>query len=330
MSNRKGILVSRTDRLGDVLLSLPSLLYLRQNHRDEPIYFLVSETYRALLNSWCQNQKIQIIEKSELEKVNPRVAIFLHYESNVVKAVKKKKVPIRIGPYSKINSFFLLNRGLLQRRSLSKRNEAEYCLDLAKLATPFASVVNLPSLILPVHPEGETRAKNLLKDLRIHRGFFVVHPGMGGSALNLPIEKYALILNRIREKHPTHSILLSSGNSFLDQSYKDALAKSCPFLVLLPTQDLVTLGEIFRLSQGVLAPSTGPLHLAHLVGVPTHGFYSPVRTHLAARWKPFGGLIPPSIYSPNVHCPAKGNCKYERCSYYNCMETTDWLGLFKI
>jgi ADP-heptose:LPS heptosyltransferase len=89
---------------------------------------------------------------------------------------------------------------------------------------------------------------------------------------------------------------------------------------VLPRVSLAALAEVFRGSGLVVAPSTGPLHLAHYVGAPTLGIYSPVRSHQPRRWAPWGGMGKSSVLSPGVKCPAKRDCLGKRCPNYYCVD----------
>ncbi|NBT60032.1 hypothetical protein EBT16_14760, partial [bacterium] len=98
------------------------------------------------------------------------------------------------------------------------------------------------------------------------------NPGMAGSALNLSPEQYAEIIRKINAKT---ECLISVGPSKQDQIIWSYLKSEFPNLKKIEGLELGALKEVFRKSRMVIAPSTGPLHLAHLVGVPVVGLYSP-------------------------------------------------------
>ena len=73
-------------------------------------------------------------------------------------------------------------------------------------------------------------------------------------------------------------------------------------------------------ADALVAPSTGPLHLAAALGVPLAGIYSPVRVHHPTRWGPLGpGRI--IIFMPKAECPGVYDCLEERCPHFPCMNT---------
>ena len=72
----------------------------------------------------------------------------------------------------------------------------------------------------------------------------------------------------------------------------------------------------------VVAPSTGPLHLAVAVGASVVTFYPPIRVQSAVRWGPY---IPDesraSILVPEVYCGEDFRCRGSLCHYYPCMKS---------
>ena len=178
-------------------------------------------------------------------------------------------------------------------------------------------------MIIPVDQSEAKEAEAVLELLGVKGDFLVVHPGMGGSALNLSGERYALFLSALVKRHP-FPLLFSRGPALADQSLVDGLKRKFPGSVVIPTVSLGILRELFRKAKGVVAPSTGPLHLAHYVGTPTLGFFSPVRSHRPLRWSPWGGEGNSLVLTPAVDCPATRGCLGEKCPEFSCMEKAPW------
>ncbi len=68
----------------------------------------------------------------------------------------------------------------------------------------------------------------------------------------------------------------------------------------------------------MVAPSTGPLHLATALDLAAVGLYPPAPTMSPDRWGALGrwcaSLLPP------VDCPARRHCLAEHCLLYNCLD----------
>src|SRR5574344_190553 len=139
MNKVKKIIVSRTDKIGDLILSIPSFFMIRKMYPEAEITVLVREyNYEIVKNLPYINRIVEIdkFKKKELlEKISyfkADIFIALYVDDFVMQLAKKRKAKIRIGHLSKIKSFFTFNRGVIQKRSKSIKNEAEYNLDLIK------------------------------------------------------------------------------------------------------------------------------------------------------------------------------------------------------
>lgn len=313
------IIVFRTDRLGDVLLSLPALQLIRKSRPQAALRFVCRPEHHEVLAPLLQSMAIDLAGNDSPWGGAFDAALFLFAEREDLREAKRQGIRTRVGMLSKWWSPFFLTAWLRQRRSEAIQNEAEYNLDLArvllkKLEAPLAE----PSpLQLPVNPIAQAEARQLVP----REGTFVIHPGMSGSALNPSSDRYAEIIQALQTKGP---VVVTIGPASWDQRMKQELAFKVPGVNFIEGVSLAVLAEIFRRARAVVAPSTGPLHLAHYVGARTIGLFSPVRTHRADRWSPWGGTGKSSCITPQVHCPAKTNCLGEKCPEFPCMERADW------
>ncbi|MCB0405640.1 MAG: glycosyltransferase family 9 protein, partial [Bdellovibrionales bacterium] len=295
------ILVTRTDRLGDALLCLPTLCYLRKALPDAEIHFLAKPEIGSLLAGFMREHYIKPIEvelrqsallQEALKAERYRVALFLYPEWDLVSAAFLARVPKRVAPLSKWWSFLLLNHGVRQNRSRLEKNEAEYNLDLAKFVV--SKVVKsketptIPPLEIPVHSAAAARARAILAARNIPSDFILLHPGMGGSALNLDADAYATWIPELEAQY-SMPVVLSKGPAEKDQELVENILQERPNQKLLSNLSLAELMECLRLAKLVVAPSTGPLHLAHYVGTSTLGVYSPKGSERPERWAPWGG-----------------------------------------
>ncbi len=329
MKRIERILVTRTDRLGDVLLSLPSLTYLRLVLPKKQILFVCKEDYLCVVKPTLESQNIECLESSKLKEVLSgsnlvSAALCLFPDSRLMLNLLRYGVQLRVGAYSKPLSLLCFNRGLWQRRSTARKNEAEYNLDLAKnlveYIEPKTHMKQIPPIELTCDTSKRLLACSALESIGIDpfRDFTVIHPGMGKSATNLSSNGYERLIDRMHSLFAR--IVVSLGpNEMTDPSIL-SLIDRIKTIHVLPQQPLAVLMEVFRLAKLVLAPSTGPLHLAHYVGTNTVGLYSPVRAHSPVRWNPWGGTGKHKTIMPEVSCPARRHCFEEKCTYYSCMD----------
>jgi ADP-heptose:LPS heptosyltransferase len=324
------VLITRTDRLGDVLMTLHSLKAIRESLPEIEIDFLIRSelgpVLRPLLSQWNVHLRYGV---EDLQKYNAALCLF--EEPGVLDYLKRQGVPVRVGNYSKWSSFLKLTHGVRQRRALGLKNEGEYNLDLARLFLGVLGVHPRYSPVpfaLPVDANAEKEAATALKRIGIQLGdpFWIAHPGMGGSALNMGASGYLEMLVHLERQMPG-PLLLSLGPAPADLVLVDALLESRPDWRVLPRVSLSALGEVFRHAQTVVAPSTGPLHLAHYVGARTLGIYSPVRSHQPRRWAPWGGSGVSQVLVPEKPCPGKRDCLGKKCPHFYCMDSLLSTGL---
>lgn len=330
MSAPMSIVVYRGDRLGDVLLSLPSVVFLKANVGDQhPVFFSTQPIYYPLLKSFLQTHSISWIDSNDTSSLLKHTCMIqLNFDPSLSKKMYFSRVPLRIGPLSKPLSYIFFNHGLRQKRSLAKKNEGIYCLDLIQhaLKTLNITIVKpiLPPLLLPLHqPSKETILLRLQTyENYLKKPFVILHPGMGGSSENLSPQSYASLIEYLVERNIV--LLITEGPSKHDremiQALNDLLLRHR--IPIFSDLTLLELGELFRISQLVIAPGTGPLHLAHWVGTPSLGLFSPVQSEHPRRWTPYGNLNAPTfVWLPKVQCPAKKHCLGTRCQHYFCMDS---------
>ncbi|NBX68284.1 MAG: lipopolysaccharide heptosyltransferase family protein [Proteobacteria bacterium] len=319
------ILVVRMDRLGDLLMSLPSLVYLRKSFPNSEIDLSCQKSFHELLRGFCDENRVGLVDSCQKHY---DAALFLQGTFRDCFELFKWRVATRSGLFSKPWSFVLLNQGVRQRRSQTAKNEAEFNLDLAKALTSVWRVSSSEPTqpgCLPKDPKSYDEALKRLKDLGIDKSFVVFHPGMRGSALNVSAEVYLQLMTTYEASGL--KILLSVGPEKKDQEMKEKLMRWKSDLSVISGLSLIQLSEVFRLAETVVAPSTGPLHLAHWVGTKTVGLYSPVRAHHPIRWAPWGGIKKGKVLVPEVKCPAQRECLGASCELFPCMERADWKSL---
>lgn len=212
------------------------------------------------------------------------------------------RIPVRVGVLSKWHSFLFLNKGLRQRRSHAEAHESDYNFQLTDLlahtldGTSGHRIPHTPVLKMTAPPAELLLPKWNLKP----RAYFIVHPGMAGSSLNWPQENYIDFISRFHTRYPDLKIVMTG--TAADTTYLDKIAshfQSCDYF--LNTQGKVNTLELLSLlagSSGLLAPSTGVMHLSAALGTPTFGIFSTVKVQRPTRWAPRGNFV--KTYAPPV------------------------------
>lgn len=338
-SGKLKILVCRPDRLGDVILSTPVLQAIHHHYPDCELTFMVKANVVPILKGLPSVHGFLVYEPegrhagikgffrlvSEIRQLKVRYAAVLQTQWRIGLALLFAGVPERIGPLSKIHSFFLYNRGVRQRRSHVEMHEADYNLQLLNTLGIRVGGFNVPTRI-HLNDAVLEKARQWLKENSWDEGrtLIQIHPGMGGSALNWP-ESHYLDLMRILAQEG-NQLLVTGGpaeKTLLDK-YESGLADVTGKVLFYRAESTDTvdfLGALTHHCQVVIAPSTGPLHLAVALGKSVVTFYPPIRVQSALRWGPY--LLDDthaSVMVPDVYCGQDRKCIGSLCNYYPCMK----------
>jgi ADP-heptose:LPS heptosyltransferase len=311
----RAVLLVRDDRLGDFMLAWPAFALLRRALPDARLVALVPE-YTASIARLCPSLDGLLVvprsvrSKSESDILADRlenagydavISFFSHYYT--ARAFRRANIPVRIAPSVKLARIFHTHR-LAQHRSRSVQPEYAYNLDLAAYA------IRLWGEAVPDIPEGPyltfppDRVCERRRALRERYGIdrqaplVAVHPGHGGSAYNLTIEGYARLARTVLASVPHAVVLVTAGP---DEEERDRARCLCQELSRegIKARMHETSGGIDRFAldlsavDALIAGSTGPLHLAACLGLPTVGFFPSKRSASAVRWRPAG--------NPNRH-----------------------------
>ena len=316
------ILVTRTDRLGDVLLATPVLKQLKETYPQAEITFLVQKLWMDVLQyadvrlmEYAPNAP-DLVERLKKEKFD--FAVVLRDEKPVSLAIKKAGIPYRIGPYSTLRSFFLFNHGKWQRRSRCKMHEAQYNLQLLEKlphAEKLPSKESLHSWVVYSTSAQEVIEKWLSAQHLTPGQYVCVHPGSSGSSRYLKIERMIALVQELIQKNI--SVVLTGGMTELELLHRIAEAIQGK-VHIFAGKPLSHLAELYRHSSAVIAHGTGPLHLAAAVDAPVYALFPPIFVLSEKRWGPLTAQR--EVWTPHVPCPAHYRCLGEKCPYFDCMD----------
>ncbi len=135
-------------------------------------------------------------------------------------------------------------------------------------------------------PEAQrVQGRNCLKELGLDGTVISLHPGSGSARKNWPVEKFALLADRVR-----HSM---SASPLFMLGEADAFAiKMLPCLIpdvpVLANRTLLELASVLAVSQGYVGNDSGVTHLAAALGVPVVAVFGPTD---AAMWGARGAQV---------------------------------------
>jgi len=319
------VLIARCDRLGDLVLSLPALAWLRRVRPDWEIHALVAPGGVPLVEHDPAVDAFYTWDGLEWEPLRERLAaerydaaVLLQYQTPLAKLLRAAGIKRRYGPLSKLSSWLLLNRGSIQRRSNVDRHECDYNVDLVRRLIGRGVDAPVDHPVLHVGEVQKEIGRRFRQDEAPGAEVVVfVHPGSGGSALDWSPAGYAAVANRLAQRAGWRVFITGS---HLDRLTVDALAPHLDPAVSViaeryPLRDFL---GVLAAGDAMVAPSTGPIHLAAALSLVAVGLFPPAPTMSPRRWGPLGpwatALLPP------VDCPARKHCVMDDCLLYNCLD----------
>ncbi|MDD8018611.1 MAG: glycosyltransferase family 9 protein [Bacteroidota bacterium] len=318
----KNILLIRTDRIGDVVLSLPMLPVLKRHFPSAKITIMVRRYTKELVERhpcvddvmlWEADGERSLMQNVALLKQrNFDIAILPYPRFNLALMIFLAGIPLRVGTGYRWYSF-LLNKKIYEHRKDAKRHEVEYNLHLLKALGIEEST--RPQFDFTVTAEAQHAVEKILrKDKIIDAKFAVVHVGSGGSARDWPLENFARLADVIKSKLNMNVVLTGGKNEEALVGMVVSKMKTHP-MNYVGKFSLMELGALFQRASVFVSNSTGPLHIASVVGTPVVAFYPPIIQCSPARWGPY--TEKKKIFTAdNIKCEL---CKGGACRSNICM-----------
>lgn len=317
-SNLRKILIIRNDKLGDFMLAWPAFSLLKQQYPDCRLTALVPE-YTAPMAEQCEWIDDVLIDDRQSSffndimklsgKIRERqfdVSISLFSEARTSIALWLAGINTRIGPATKLAQV-LLNKKLKQKRSRSLKPEFEYNLDLVRY---FISLNGDDCAIQPSPPYlrfDDEVVKKLRADFIQNNGIsnndslVIIHPGTGGSAINLSLEQYATLARHIAEKSNVFFVITAGPGEQEKAEQLSELLAGTDHIVYRSTGSIVDFSRFINTCDLFISGSTGPLHIAGAMNVNTAAFYPARKSATSLRWQTLNAEDKRISFSPQKY-----------------------------
>ncbi len=276
------ILISRTDSIGDVILTLPLCGWIKRKYPNYEVYFLCQELTREVIKRCPFVDHIHVWD-GDMPDVDAIIHVFPRKE--IAKAAKKAGLKIRIGTSHRFFHLFTCNKLVGFSRINSDLHEAQLNFKLLKgLGIDF-----IPDLDEMNHLIGwEKSSSKSIRFLSPTKSNLIFHIKSRGSAKEWSSKNYLKLAKNLDENK--FNIILTGTDH-----EKKLIESEIPEIFDLPsiqdTTGQLTLSELINLieqSDGLLACSTGPLHIASIAGTSCVGLYPKKKPMHAGRWSPIG------------------------------------------
>lgn len=317
----QNILIVRTDRIGDVILTLPTIEALKLNFPNARIAMLLNSYTANLVEGIADvliyNREIapkpffEMLAEIRREQFEAVVVAFPRFR--IALLLWLAGIPVRVGTGYRWYSF-LFNKKIFEHRKTVEKHEAEYNLALLKGLGCEVSII--PEIKILLSEKERTEAYTVRKSIGISdsASLVLLHPGSGGSARDWKSGNFSLLAAELKKQGFCVVITgAKSESDFVENIAKNAGESVKSFASNLSLKEFAA---FIQTAQLFVANSTGPLHIAAAVGVPVIGLYPPVRVMSPKRWGPL--TEKKAIFVPDPRQCSR--CKGGECHGSECME----------
>jgi ADP-heptose:LPS heptosyltransferase len=267
------ILITRHDKIGDFVTSMPLYYVVKKANPHAKIYALVSKVNLELAKQVDFIDEVILYDKDHfwltlrnVRAANINVSISAYIDTKLGWMLFLSGIKTRIAPATKLAQLFF-NKTLKQRRSLVEKTEVEYNLDLAKILDEKIDL-NYRIPLLKLDNKKKFRSDSQLTNQKL----VLLHPGYGGSSDgNLTLEDYMQLAN-IARKSNNVQIVWIFGPDDLDAKVEiETLIHSTD--IIYQPQTLLDYCYLIKDSELMISTSTGPMHLAGALNIRTVSFF---------------------------------------------------------
>lgn len=286
--NSRNIAIVRTDKIGDMVLTLPLVKAIKSIFPDKKVTVIARSYCKPIVMGTVYVDNCLFVDEykgglSEIfKKENFDTAFFPRPVLREALLAYQAGIKLRVGSAYRFYSF-LFNHKVRDHRKVSHYHEAEYNVRMLESLTGLTYITDL---IKPKINEISLKSMEKLLDRFEDNIKVIIHPGSGGSAKDLPIETLIEGLLEIGENDKYLFVItgIESEKLMCDALY----AKLPNSLNLCGKLNLEEMIALIELSDGMIANSTGVLHIAASLKKRIIGFY-PNSAHIShKRWGPYG------------------------------------------
>ncbi len=319
------LLISRTDAIGDLCLTLPSIGWLKSLQPEWRITLLV-KAYAAPVAQACHwvDQVAVLPEEMNATQLSGwlrglQADHIVHVFPNrrIATAAAQAGIKQRSGVWGRVYHWFNCNNRVWMSRARSNHHEAYLNLLLLSklLHLPTPSDAELRQHV--VDWSGMRPGRSTVKNNHI-----VLHPFSRGNGREWPVEYFAALAQ----------LMIDDGwQPVIGGTAQDAQAFAA-HQALFPAGCLNVMGEdslaqyIQRIADaaGLVASGTGPLHIASLLGQNGVGLFPPKHGVSQTRW----GAIGPANTNLQLPGPCDTVCSNHECACMRAISPAQvWLAL---
>ncbi|UCH64350.1 MAG: glycosyltransferase family 9 protein [Ignavibacterium sp.] len=334
MTKPKNILIVRTDRIGDVVLSLPLTGLIKKHCPNCKVSLLLRDYTKEIAEDHPhidevlilkeENGKIPVNSNVELLKEKSFDSCIVVYPTLITALIVfLSRIKIRVGSGYRWYSF-LFNRRVYEHRKYAEKHELEFNVSLLKVFG-INEVVTPNNVVfdIKINPSSLERVKETLNSfgINLNTKLIIAHPGSGGSAVDLPLEKFAKVVSSLNDIEELTVIITGSED---EKKICEFVSGDTNVINLAGKFNLSELAALISFCSVFISNSTGPIHIAAALGIFTIGFYPKILACSQERWGPY--TKNKAVFLPEIDCE---DCTREQCEQLDCMNSINYEGVIR-
>jgi len=305
----KKILITRTDRIGDVLLSTPAVKALRKRYPQSHIALMVRpyardivlgnpyldeiivyDKYGAQRNIWKSIKFAWGLKRKKFD-----LALVLHPTNRAHLVTFLAGIKKRIGFNLKFG--FLLTDKIEHKKQEGQRHELEYTLDVVRSLGIEPEDKDLPSpcaqglgLFMSIRKDSEMYVEEFLASQGVQKvdKMIALHPGASCPSKIWPAERFAQVADKLAGEFKVRVVVVA-GPDDVDKGKNLINLMRCDCIDACGKTTLSQLASLLRRCCLFISNDSGPVHIATAVGVPVIAVFGRGQPGLSPRrWGPTG------------------------------------------
>lgn len=310
------IIISRTDSIGDVVLTLPMCGLIKKSYPEAKIIFL-SKPYTTPVVRLCEHvdtlldaesltnlpfaQQLEVIRQTNADTI-----IHVFPDRQLARLAKSAGIRHRIGTAGRLFHWLYANHRVPMSRRRSDLHEAQLNI---KLLMPLGIVDFLPLQKIWTYYGLKPKSwqdSNLFGLLEPNKTNVILHPKSKGSAREWPLERFSELARLLP---PDKYRVFVGGTANEGKMIKPLLDENPDLIDITGKLNLEQYIWFIAEADCLIAASTGPLHIAASLGRIAVGVYPAIRPIHPGRWKPVGPWAVALTTKENcVECKKNATC----------------------
>lgn len=285
------IIISRIDSIGDVVLTLPVAAVLKKYFPEIKIGFMGKAYTRPVIEA-CKNVDVFIDVNDFLNKKvsvcgeKPEAILHVRPAPKIAFRAKQLNIPIRIGTSRRIYHWITCNKLVKLSRKNSLLHEAQLNIKLLKplgITKEFSLKEIGESFALERLQPLPHRFSALIQKDKYN---LILHPKSQGNGREWGLDNFIRLIHLLDKDR--FQIFISGVQKEREslQPIFDAVDNEVTDITGL--MNLTEFMAFISHINGLVAASTGSLHLAAALGKDAFGIYPPIRPMHPERWGPLG------------------------------------------